>query len=324
VRRVGPWLLALVPLAVGAGVEVAAQAGLVDDRRLRVTVTAFRGDWWLAGGAALSAVLLVGLAVARRRDAVAERRLAAQAAAAAQDRRRLLTRLDHELKNPLTAMRAAIANLAGLGPGPDREAGVASLEEQVLRLSRLTADLRKLADVESRPADRAPVDVAGLLEDAVEVLREQPGAADRTLVLDLPRAPWPLPPVRGDADLLALAVGNLLDNALKYTPPGGRIEVRAREAAGAVVLEVADTGHGIDAAELPQIWSELYRSPAARTVPGSGLGLSLVRAVVEQHGGTVTADSRLGSGTVVRVTLPAEPGTATRPLPLPSVPAQPR
>ena len=73
---------------------------------------------------------------------------------------------------------------------------------------------------------------------------------------------------------------------------------------GHVVLEVADTGQGIAAEDLPQVWDELYRSPAARTVPGSGLGLPLVRAVVERHGGRVGVESRLGSGTVVRVSLP--------------------
>jgi two-component system OmpR family sensor kinase len=110
--------------------------------------------------------------------------------------------------------------------------------------------------------------------------------------------------VPGDADLLSLAVANLLDNALKYTPPGGRVEVRARESGGSVVVEVADTGQGIAADELLQVWEEMYRSPAARSVPGSGLGLPLVRAVVERHGGRVQADSRVGHGTVFRLVLP--------------------
>jgi len=148
------------------------------------------------------------------------------------------------------------------------------------------------------------VDLTELIEETVDAARDLPGVAERELTVDLPRAPWPLPVVVGDADLLALAVWNLLDNAVKYTPAGGRVEVRARETTGHVVLEVADTGQGIAAEDLPQVWDELYRSPAARTVPGSGLGLPLVRAVVERHGGRVGVESRLGSGTVVRVSLP--------------------
>lgn len=305
-RSLARWGPALLPLAAGIALWTATRTGLLDDVRLQVSLTALRSDWLLAAGALLSAAACGGAAVATRRDAGWRRRLARQTAAASQDRRRLLSRLDHELKNPLTAMGAAVANVSATGPGPDQDAGLRSITEQVLRLSRLTADLRKIADIEIRGVDRRPVDVWELLEEAVDVLREQPGAADRELSVDLPRAPWPLPQISGDYDLLSLAIGNLLDNALKYTPPGGRIEVRARESAGHVVIEVADTGPGIDAEDLPQIWAELYRSPRARTVPGSGLGLPLVRAVAEQHGGTVDADSRLGSGTVVRVELPAQ------------------
>jgi two-component system OmpR family sensor kinase len=110
--------------------------------------------------------------------------------------------------------------------------------------------------------------------------------------------------VRGDWELLSLALLNLVDNAMKYTAPGDRIEVRARESAGMVVVEVADTGPGIGPDDLGHIWEELYRSPDARTVPGSGLGLALVRAVVERHGGSVDAETRVGHGTVMRVQLP--------------------
>jgi len=246
------------------------------------------------------------LAARTRRDAAERRRTDALRRAAARDRQLLMSRLDHELKNPLTAMRAAIANVTAVGPGPEQDAGLRSIEEQVLRLSRLTADLRKIADVEGNRVDRRPVDVTALIEEAVEVLREQPGAAGREISVDLPRAPWPLPAVLGDADLLSLAVGNLLDNALKYTPPGGRIEVRARESAGEVVVEVADTGAGIAAEDLPHVWETLYRGRRTRAVPGSGLGLPLVRAVAERHGGSVTVESREGSGTVLRLALPAD------------------
>jgi two-component system OmpR family sensor kinase len=314
------WSAALLPLAVGGVFAVLTRTGVLTEHRLRLALTALRADWELAAGTLLSGLLCALLAVATRRDAVWRRRLAARSAAAAEDRRRLLSRLDHELKNPLTAMRAAIANVIatadddGAADGAaGRDGALRSLEEQVLRLARLTADLRKITDVETRPPDRSPVDLTELLEDAVDALRERPGAVERVVTLDLPHAPWPLPPVRGDADLLSLAVTNLLDNALKYTGPGGRIEVRAREAGGSVVVEVADTGQGIDPADLPHVWEELYRSPAARSVPGSGLGLPLVRAVVEHAGGEVTITSRPGSGTAVRLRLPAAAPAVAQP-----------
>ena len=269
-------------------------------------------DWVLTLGVLVSVVLAVVVALVvrvRRVRARAERETrSAVAARATRDRQLLLGRLDHELKNPLTAIRLALANAAAEDASPDqRTRGLRSIEEQVLRLSRLTADLRKIADVQTSPVTFRPVDLTALLEEAVEVVGEQPRAAGRRLDLDVPRAPWPLPAVDGDADLLALALVNLVDNAVKYTPEGGTVEVRAREDGGGVLVEVADTGQGIPAEDLPHVWDELFRSPAARTVAGSGLGLPLVRAVVERHGGTVAADSREGQGTVVRVHLPAAP-----------------
>jgi len=303
-RHLARWTVALLPAVLAAAVWGAIRGGLLPDRRLAIEVTALRSDWIVAVGGVVSlvacgAVLLLGV-----RDAAWRRRLDAQMSDAALDRRLLLSRLDHELKNPLTAMRAALANVSATATGSDQDAGLRSIEAQVLRLSRLTADLRKIADVESSEVDRRPIDVAAMLEEAMEIAREQPAAAERSLSLDLPRAPWPLPQLRGDWELLSLAVLNLVDNAMKYTAPGDRIEVRARESGGSVVVEVADTGPGIPTEDLPHIWEELYRSPRARSVAGSGLGLALVRAVVEQHGGTVAAESRVGRGTVVRVELP--------------------
>ncbi len=300
-RRVLLWVAALLPLAAGVVLAVLGRSGRLPGARL--FLSALPGDWALAAGAALSLLAVVALATAALRDRTWRRRLAERVAEAGQDRRLLLSRLDHELKNPLTAMRAATANLAAVAD-PAQDAAVGTIEEQVLRLSRLTTDLRKIADIQSARIERRPVDLTDLIEEMVDVARDLPGAAEREISVDLPRAPWPLPPVPGDADLLSLAVANLLDNALKYTPPGGRVEVRARESAGSVVVEVADTGQGIPPDELPQVWEEMYRSPSARAVPGSGLGLPLVRAVVERHGGHVHADSRVGSGTLVRLALP--------------------
>jgi two-component system, OmpR family, sensor kinase len=303
-------VVALLPLLAGAALAVASLVGGLPDGRVRVSLSAQPHDWALAAGALPTAVALGVLALLARRDAVARRRAAELVAAAAEERRLLLSRLDHELKNPLTAMRAAVANLSSTrsATDPDDGAGaaLASIEEQAVRLSRLTGDLRKIADVRAGVLERAPVDLAALLQDAVAVVGTPRGPS---VHLDLPRAPWPLPPVLGDHDVLELAVVNLLDNAVKYTPADGTVEVRARHSGRDVVLEVADTGPGIAADELDQVWEELYRSPRTRAVPGSGLGLALVRAVAERHGGSASVESRLGRGTAVRLVLPAADGT---------------
>jgi len=210
------------------------------------------------------------------------------------------------LKNPLTAIRAGLANVVnGPSTGTQREA-LASVEAQVLRLSRLTSDLRKLAELETRSLERVSADVAELLQEAVTLAQEQPEAEARRLSLTLPQAPWPVPDILADWDLLFLATYNLLDNALKFTRPGDTVEVRAFEDGTSVAIEVADTGPGVPDDEVSRVWEELYRGQGARGIPGSGLGLALVRAIVERHGGQVKLRSRVGQGTVVTMRLPVK------------------
>ncbi len=256
----------------------------------------------LATAALLAALVLAGLGLVaisaqRARDLAAWR---AQERAD-DDRRRFLRRLDHELKNPLMAVRAGLANLAAETPAAS--ATVGSVETQVLRLAGLAADLRKLADLGTKPLEREPVALDELLDELMELARERPEGAARTIILSLPQAPWPLPPIAGDRDLLFLALYNLLDNALKFTGPSDTIELRAFEDGNAIVIEIADTGAGVDAADQPHVWEELYRGTAAQGTPGSGLGMPLVRAIVERHGGEASLRSRPGQGTVVRVRL---------------------
>jgi two-component system OmpR family sensor kinase len=221
-------------------------------------------------------------------------------ASAAEERRQFLLRLDHELKNPLTAIQAGLANLGGSANEP----AIESIKAQTLRLSRLVADLRKLAELETRPIERSPVDISAILEEAVAIVQEEPRASQRSISLSLPQAPWPLPEVQGDEDLLLLALLNLLGNAVKFSEPGATVEVRAFEDADMVTIEVADTGPGIPESEVPFVWQELYRGRGARGVPGSGLGLALVRAITERHGGQVTIRSRIRQGTVVTMKIP--------------------
>jgi two-component system, OmpR family, sensor kinase len=249
----------------------------------------------LAGLITWYGLLIWGLAA--RQGALALRR---EQLAAAESHRRFIRRLDHEIKNPLTAIRAGLANLNSANDGTV----VRSVRTQVDRLARLTADLRKLADLESQPIEREKVDLGELLNEVVEQVNEREERLTRQVRLSVPSAPWPPTPVPGDRDLLFLALHNLVDNALKYSRAGDTIELRAFEDGASEVVEVADTGAGIPENELPQVWDELYRGQGARGVPGSGLGLALVRAIVERHGGSVDVRSRTGQGTVFAVRLP--------------------
>lgn len=222
----------------------------------------------------------------------------------AMERRRFLGRLDHELKNPLTAIRAALANLAGTPLDESQGETLTSAETQTLRLSRLMSNLRKLTELETRPLEPAWVDLTDVLNEALTLAKENPSNSGRQLTLTLPKAPWPLPMISGDRDLLLLAIHNLLDNATKFSGPGDTVELRAFEDGSTVVVEVADTGPGIAEADVPHVWEELYRGSSARSVPGSGLGLALVRAIAERHDGQVSLRSRLGQGTVITLRLP--------------------
>jgi signal transduction histidine kinase len=257
-------------------------------------------------GLALSVVVAAGVVLWELAEWRHRQRIVGVRAQAAEEHRRFLQRLDHELKNPLTAIRAGLANMVNSSATATQREALASVETQVLRLSRLTFDLRKLAELEVRPLEQVPIDVAELLQEAVALAQEQPGADARRLTLTLPQAPWPVPDILGDWDLLFLAAYNLMDNALKFTRPGDTVEVRASEDEAFVVVEVADTGPGIPAEELPRVWDELYRGQGARGIPGSGLGLALVRAIIERHDGQVTLRSRVGQGTVVTMRLPAQ------------------
>ena len=301
-RRWWSWLAALAPAVLGLSLALLLQSGglpnpLLDLQADLGTILLLAG--LLFSGVAVGAVALRVRAQRRLRQAVSKDR-----EEAAEAHRRFVRRLDHELKNPLTAMRIGLANLAGTPAAPEQREVLASIETQAERLGRLVTDLRKLIELEARPLERELVDVGELLEEAVELARQQPSAANRQLSLSVPRAPWPLPQVLGDRDLLFLAIYNLLDNAQKFTRPGDRLEVRALEDGSAIVVEVADTGPGVPGEELPHLFEELYRGQEARGVEGSGLGLALVKAVVELHGGRAAVRSRPGQGSVFTLRLP--------------------
>ena len=307
--RLGTILRALAPLLAGAVAAAALQAVAPNVRLyLEASPALAAGLTGLAG----TAVVVIAARVRERIANVTDEALRNAEAAGTQDRLRFLMRLDHELKNPLTAIRAGLANVDLAGAGSGTAAAVASVAAQTDRITRLLSDLRKLADLETQPIEAAPIDMPALLREVADAVREIPAAQQRSLRVTVPQAPWPLPLLEGDRDLVFIALQNLVANAIKFSAPGDAVEVRASEDADGVLIEVADTGTGIPADEISQVWQELARGRAARSLPGTGIGLALVRVIVTRHGGRVAIRSRDGQGTVVGIRLPVSgrPDTA--------------
>jgi signal transduction histidine kinase len=148
---------------------------------------------------------------------------------------------------------------------------------------------------------REAVPVAALFEETRELFADL--AEDRGIAFRV-QEPGPLA-ADGDRNRLRQVLANLVDNALKYTPSGGEVALEARAEVDFVVIEIVDTGAGIDPDDLPRIWDRLFRGDRSRSQRGLGLGLSLVRAIVEAHGGQVAVDSAPGRGSRFTVWLPA-------------------
>jgi two-component system, OmpR family, sensor kinase len=290
--------LGFLPLLLGAAALLLLRRSFDPVPILQVRID--MGLLALFTGIALSAVWL-SIYFARRANRMQrDFGIARERLKQAEAQRRFLRRLDHELKNPLTGIRAALANLES------NPAVLPDIQHQVDRLTRLTAGLRKLADLEEIPLEYEKVDLGRLLQETVDAVKAHPSGNGRNLRLVVPSVPWPLPEITADRDLLSLAFFNLIENAMKYTAAEDTVEVRAIEQARHVQVEIADTGPGIPADELPRVFEELYRGSNARGREGSGLGLALVRRIVERHTGMVTVRSRRDGarGTVFAVTLP--------------------
>ena len=301
----GPWLLAMLPVVAGGMAYLVLHATYLP---IQVPVLVFKADLGSAlvvAGAIVSIPLLAWVAAYRLAGEKGQKQLVYEQSEHMAERRRFLRRLDHELKNPLTGLRAALANLAGTEDARERAHIRADAQVQAERLSRLVSDLRKLAELEERPLERTRVNLEEVLEEAVQAACGLPAYQRRAVRLVVSQVPWPLSPVTGDRDLLELAFYNLVENALKYSGPGDAMEVRAADDGRWVTVEVADNGPGIAAEDLPRLFEELYRGANARGVEGSGLGLALVRRVIDRHGGQIFIRSRQDGihGTVVTVRL---------------------
>jgi two-component system sensor histidine kinase MprB len=217
--------------------------------------------------------------------------------------RQLVLDASHELRTPLTSLRTnleVIRRIDELSP-EDREILVDDVLTQLGELTSLVGDLAELARGDQVEHARTVLRFDRVVQDAAAVAVTH-GRGRGIEVRTTTSPTW----VEARGDRLARAVGNLLDNALKWSPQGGTVEVTCADGA----VTVRDHGPGIDADDLPHIFDRFYRSAGARALPGSGLGLAIVAQVVESEGGSVAADNAQGGGARFRLTLPTVPPPA--------------
>ena len=208
-------------------------------------------------------------------------------------RREFIANAAHELRTPLTNLQGYLEALRDGVIEPER-ATFESLWDEAERLVRLSRSLDTLAagDAGTAAATVVDLDLTTTIRAAVDLARPAIRAAGLELSLDLPETL----PARGDPDQLAQVVGNLLQNAVRYTPAGGQVSIHAEQRPRDVIVSVANSGDGIPAADLPQVFERFYRVDKSRDRArgGAGIGLAIVRQIVEAAGGAVGAESRDG------------------------------
>ena len=220
--------------------------------------------------------------------------------------RRFVADAAHELHTPLTALQTNLELLGQEATRQRRETLTARARSQVSRLETLTTSLLDLSSIEAGAADVAheSVDAVALIREVAELYASQAEQAGLDFALAVPPQPVTL---CGEAGQLRQAVGNLLDNAVKFTPAGGTVQVALQLKAGWVTVTVTDDGSGIPEADLPHLFSRFYRGRNATARPGNGLGLAIVQAIAAAHGGTVGAENT-HPGARFTLRLPQAPG----------------
>jgi signal transduction histidine kinase len=234
----------------------------------------------------------------------------AQLVEADRARRQLLADVSHELMTPLTAIRGYAETLALPQFTPDSKEGqraVKVIHEEGVRIERLVKDLLDLARFEAGGISLAleNVDVDELFERVTE--RHAQSAQEKNVTIQIEPHEEDIRLV-GDPHRLEQAVQNLASNALRHTPPGGSVRLGASRQDGTVKITVTDSGAGIPEQHLPHVFDRFYKADQSRSHTGSGLGLSIVKAIVERHGGSVSARSRQGVETTFEIVLPQERG----------------
>ncbi|MCC7366087.1 MAG: PAS domain-containing protein [Dehalococcoidia bacterium] len=221
-----------------------------------------------------------------------------------QVRRDFLSNVSHELRTPLASIRALVETMeaGAVEPGEESDEFLRRIRLQVERVTALVNELLDLSRIESGAVELQPetIDVRELVQQAADLLRPRAESAGVAIVLpdghDLT--------VEGDRASLLRVVSNLLDNAIKYSPPGAPVQVTARREGELAAIAVTDQGPGINAQDLPRVFERFYKGEASRATSGTGLGLAIVKHIVRAHGGTAEVVSAEGEGATFTVRLP--------------------
>ena len=297
-----------ITIAIWSGTALAACLGALvalwlARRIVRPVTELTRGARAIAQGRAPALVPVAG------QDEIADlarafNRMAAQLELDEQQRRQLFAGITHELRTPLSVIQGTLEGMLDhvVEATPER---IAALHGQTLLLRRLITDLRDLSLAQAGQLELHPTatDVSAIVTETVEAFA--PSFQDRGISVRM-NIPSGLPAVEADPDRLRQIVQNLVENALRYTPAGGTVEIALRAEDGGLRFQVADTGHGIGATDLPHIFEHFYRTDQsrARASGGTGLGLAIVKSLVEAHHGRVTVESTPGAGSTFTVRLP--------------------
>jgi signal transduction histidine kinase len=272
----------------------------------------------LAGGDFATSLSVAGgdevAQLARDVNALADRLRAAeeQRTALENERRELTAAVSHDLRTPLASLRAMAE---ALGDGVVDEPSevnryYATMRREIERLSRLIDDLFELAQLDAGALrlEKRPIRVQEIAAEVIDGMQAAARLAGVEMTLSVAGSPPELPL---DGARVERAVSNLVRNALEHTPAGGRVAVRVAASEDSVSVTVTDTGEGIDHQDLPHVWTRFYRAEKSRrrsvrngTGDGAGLGLAIVRGIVEAHGGSVQARSETGEGATFRLELP--------------------
>jgi signal transduction histidine kinase len=219
-------------------------------------------------------------------------------------RQNMVADIAHELRTPLSVMRGNLEAILD-GVFEPTEENISSIHKETVLLTRLVDDLQELALAEAGELriERESTDLRALIERTVRSVSPQADRDNLTIVKDLPDD---LPSVSVDPQRIGQVMFNLLDNALRHSPQGGTVTVKAREQEGALQVDVTDQGPGLSDEELSLVFERFYRGDKARAraTGGAGLGLTIVKQLVEAHGGRVWAESEAGKGATFSLTLP--------------------
>ena len=293
---------------IGVFLGTALLGWVLSRRALAGVEEATRTAQAIAGGTLENRVPLLGRGEEIDRLATTFNAMLDRIQAMVAEMRQVSDDIAHDLKSPLTRLRGqAEMALTVKGGGEELEALAANTVEECDRLLGMVNTMLDLSEAEAGVplAEAERVDLCLLLREAYELYQPAAEEKDLSLTLHLPNHLE----VLGNPHRIRRILANLLDNAVKYTQPGGRLSLSADALEGRAKVAVGDSGPGIAAEELPKVFDRFYRADRSRSTPGSGLGLSLARALARSMGGDLTAESTPGRGSLFTLLLPAAPGS---------------